>query len=118
GVHVALDDLALGALELLEQHAGFELNFFDFAADGAGLPAIFFLLFLAASGVGLALEVRRLTIERAHAVDRLVETLDEALALGIGESELADGDRGSDDRAGQPAAGTAMIARIFLLRNF
>src|SRR5579863_9293086 len=74
-VHVALDDLALRALELLEQHSGFKFEFFDFAANRARLPSIFFLLLFAAGRVSLAFEVGRLAIKRAHAVDGLVYPL-------------------------------------------
>ena len=89
GVHVALDDLALRALDLLEQQSGFGFELFDFAADGSGLAAVFFFLVFAARGVGLALQVLRLAVERAHAVDRLVDAVDQPLALGVGESQLA-----------------------------
>src|ERR1700678_2838168 len=68
-VHVALDDLALRALELRKRHAGFQFQLFHFAANGARLPPVFFFLFLAASRVCLALEILRLAVERAHAVD-------------------------------------------------
>ncbi len=88
-VHVALDDLALGALELLKRHSRLDFEFFYLAADGARLAAIFFLLFLAASGVGLALKVLRLAIERAHTVHGLVDPLNQPLALVVGESQLS-----------------------------
>src|SRR5438876_1748942 len=62
-VHVALDDLALRALELLKRHPGFSFQLFHFAANRARLPAILFLLLFAASGFGLALQVLRLAVE-------------------------------------------------------
>src|SRR5437879_5083324 len=117
-VHVALYDLALRALELRERHSGFEFQLFHFAANRACLPALFLLLLFAAGGFRLALEVRRLSIERAHAVDGFVEPLNQPLARGVGKSELADRDRSSNDRARQLATCPPMIARIFLLRNF
>src|SRR5579862_471501 len=115
-VHVALDDLALRALELLEQHAGFEFEFFDLAANGARLLAVLLLLLLAASRVGFALEVGGLAIERAHAVDRLVKTFDQPLAFRVGESEFADCNRGCNNRAGELAAGAAMVLRLLVFR--
>ena len=113
-VHVALDDLALGALELRKRHAGFEFELFDFAANGARLPAIFFLLLFAASGVGLTLQVLRLAVERTHAVDGFVEALDQPFALGVGEPEFAHRLRNRNDAACQLAAGPAMILRLLL----
>src|SRR3984957_2275063 len=73
-VHVALDNLALRALELLERHAGFNLQLFHFGANGTRLAAVLFLLFFAAGGVGLALQVVDLSVERTHAVYRFVDT--------------------------------------------
>ena len=118
GVHVALDDLALGALELLEQNAGFEFELFHFAANGARLAPIFFLLLFAARGLGLLFQVLRLTVERAHAVDGFVEAVDQALALGVGESELAHCDATSPRCARQLAAGATMVLGLLLLRDF
>src|SRR5579862_746932 len=117
-VHVALDDLALRALELLEQHAGFEFEFFDFGADRPRLTPIFLLLLFAASSVGLALQVRGLAVERAHAVDGFVQAFDQPLALGIGECEFANGNRSGDDRASQLAPRPAVIFRLLGFRNF
>src|ERR1039458_1763135 len=117
-VHVALDDLALRALELLKRHSGFEFQLFDFAANGARLSPIFFLLLFAARGVGLALQVLRLPVERTHAVDGLVQTLDQPLTLGVGESQLAHRLRCGNNAARQLAPRPAMILRFLGLRNF
>ena len=111
--------LALCALELLEQHAGFEFEFFYFPANRARLPTIFFFLILAARGIGLAFEVGRLAVEQNACRRRFWRyAVDQPLALGIGESELADGDRRGDDRAGKLAAGAAMIIGLLGFRNF
>src|SRR5580700_1920388 len=117
GVHVALDDLALRALDLLEQESGFDFELFNLTADGAGLAAVFFFLILAAGGVGFAFEIAGLAVERTHAVDGLVDAVDQALALGVGESQLADGERNPHDAAGQVAAGAAMVLGPLFLRH-
>src|SRR5438270_5955515 len=117
-IHVALDDLALGALELLKRHAGFEFQLFNFAANRTRLPPIFFFLFFAAGSVGLALQVRRLAVERTHAVDRLIEPLNQPLALVVGEAQLAHRLRCRDNRASQLAPRPAMIFRLLRLRYF
>src|SRR5208283_441524 len=117
GVHVARDDLALGALEFGERHAGFGFQLLDFSADDAGLPAIFFFLLFAAGGVGLALQVLHLAVERTHAVDGFVDPLDEPLALAVGEAQPAHRQRYPNDAAGQPAAGAAMILGALLQRD-
>ena len=62
GVHVALDDLALRALEFQEQHARFGLQLFEFSADGARLLLIFLALFFAASRVRLLFQILDLTV--------------------------------------------------------
>jgi len=48
-----------GALDLLEQEAGFDFELLNLAAYGAGLAAVFFFLIFTARGVGLALEIAR-----------------------------------------------------------
>src|ERR1700722_10544137 len=116
-VHVALDDLALSALELLKRHAGFQFQLFHFAANGTRLAPVFFFLFFAASGVRLALEILRLAIERAHAVDHLVEAVDQPLALGVGEAQLAHRLRYANNRAGKVPARAAMVLGTLLLRS-
>src|SRR5450755_4370174 len=116
-VHIAGDDFALSALQLGERYAGFEFEFFDFAANRARLPAIFFFLLFAAGGVGLAFEVLRLSVERTHAVDRLVQALDQPLALGVGESQFSQRLRRCDDRPRQLAPRPPVILRL-LHRNF
>src|SRR5208282_509163 len=57
GVHVALDDLALRALELLEQQARFRFQLFQLSADRARLLAIFLALFFAARRLRPLLQV-------------------------------------------------------------
>src|SRR5258708_35751103 len=61
-IHVALDNLALRALDLLEQQSGFLFELFNFTSDSAGLPAIFFFLIFAARGFGFALEISSLPL--------------------------------------------------------
>src|SRR5579863_7436553 len=116
-VHVALDDLALGALEFLKRHAGFQFQLLHFAANGTRLAPVFFFLLFTASGVGLALEVLRLAIERAHAVDHLVQAVDQPFAFGVGESQLAHRLRHANNRAGKVAARPAMVLGTLFLRN-
>ena len=78
-----------------------------------------------ARGVGLALEIARLTVERTHAVDGFVDAVDQALAFGVGEAELAHRDGNLDDGTGEVAAGAAMVlgtlfqryGRVFFLHH-
>ncbi len=72
-----------------KQDAGLLLQLFQFGADGARLALVFLALLLAASGVGLFFQVLRLAVERAHAVDGLVDAVNQALAFVIGEAQLA-----------------------------
>src|SRR5215470_9573992 len=116
GVHVALDDLALGALEFQEQHARFLLELLHFRADGAGLALVFLLLVLAARGVGFALQVLRLAVERTHAVNGLIDPLDQPLALVVGEAEVAHRERNAHDAPPQSHPLFAMVLGTLLLR--
>src|SRR5208283_1355648 len=115
-VHVALDDLALRALDLLEQQASFDFEFFNLASYRARLAAIFFFLILAARGVGFTLQVLSLPIERPHAVDGFVDPVDQPLAFGVGKAEFAHRDGNPHDGAGEVAASAAMVLRAFLQR--
>src|SRR5204863_6811891 len=92
-VHVALDDLALRALELQEQHARFGFQLFEFSADGTSLLLVFLALFFGTRRVGLLLQILDLTVERAHAVNRAVDAIDQALAFVVGESQFANRQR-------------------------
>jgi hypothetical protein len=116
-IHVPLDDLALGALELLKRHAGFQFQLFHFTANGARLAPVFFFLFFAASGFRLALEILRLAVERAHAVDHFVETVDQPFAFVVGKSQLAHRFRHGHNGAGEVAASATMVPGLLLLRN-
>jgi len=86
GVHVALDDLALRALELLEQQACFHFQLFELSADGARLLLVFLLLLFTARRFGPLLQVLDLPVERAHPVNRAVDAVDEAFAFVVGEA--------------------------------
>src|SRR6202790_3280655 len=88
GVHVALDDLALRALEFLEQQARLHLKLFQLSADRARLLLVFLALFFTARPLGPLLQVLDLTVERTHPVDRAVHTVNQALAFVVGEAEL------------------------------
>src|ERR1017187_6823024 len=115
GVHVALDDLALCALELLEQQSRFDFKLFEFAVDGARLLLVFLALLFAARAFGPLLQVLDLPVERAHAVDRAVHTLNQAFAFVVGEAQFAHRLRRAHDGAGQVAPVTAIVAWTLLL---
>src|SRR6185312_6935534 len=117
GVHISLDQLALGAFEFLKKNSSLLLEFFQFSVDGAGLAFVFLALLVAAGGVGFALQVLCLAVERTHAIHRFVYAVNEALALVVGEAELAHADRSLHERARQVKAVTAMVLGTLLLRN-
>jgi len=63
------------------------------------VPAFIFLLLLfAARGLGPFFQVLNLPVERAHAVDRAVDAVDEALALVVGYAKFPHSDRRADNR--------------------
>ena len=65
-------------------------------------------------GFGALLEVEGLLVESAHAVDRLVDAVDEALALVVGEAQLANDARDANLLAAQQPARLAVQARVLL----
>src|SRR5262249_50293092 len=88
-VNVALDDLALCALEFLVADAGVGFKLFQIVAVLALDTAIFALGLLYACSVDLLFQIVDLAIERAHGVNGLVNPLDEPLAFRIGEFQSA-----------------------------
>src|ERR1017187_1590386 len=110
-VHVALDDLALRALELLEQQARFHFKLFQLSADRARLLLIFLLLLFAAGRIGPLFQVLDLPVERAHPVHRAIHTVDQTLAFVVSEAKLAHRDRGAHNSVRQLEAVPAMLAR-------
>src|SRR6185437_8029536 len=91
-VNVPLDDLALRAPELLVGNAGISLLLFQLELVLALDAAVLALGLFNAGGVNLLLQVVDLAIELAHGIDALVHAIDEALALRIGELEVANAD--------------------------
>ncbi len=71
-------------------------------------------MFFAARGLGPLLQVLDLPVERTHAVNRAVDTIDEALAFVVGETELADRDRRAHHCVRQLKTVAAMQTRILL----
>src|SRR5664280_1665544 len=117
GVHVALHDFALGALQFGEVGAGIVLHALQVGPNLPHLLAQFFLGFLGACLIGALLEVHRLLVEPAHAVDGLVDPVDQALALVVGKAKPANDSRYSNLLASQRPTVAAVLLRPFLLRN-
>src|SRR2546426_2712422 len=115
GVHVALDDLALRALELLERHSDFLLEPFQLRTNTTRLTAIFLLLLFAASLLCPPFEILRLPIERAHGIDRFVHTFDQTLAFIVGKTEVTHTQRHANNPARQVQPRTAIVLRPLLL---
>ena len=59
----------------------------------------------------------RLTVERTHGVDRLVQTIDQPLAFIVGESQVPHAQRNLYDAAGQRKPVAAMVSGTLLLGN-
>src|SRR5208337_3389722 len=90
GVHVALDHLALGALQLTDEDAGVDLDFFQVGLAIFLLAAVLLLQLVAAAGLVLLFERAYLALERAHGVDGFVDLVEQALALQGRVLEFAD----------------------------
>src|ERR1051326_2122949 len=111
-VHLALDDVALGAAQLLEIDPRLRLHLLDVGADLADLLLEFLLLLLIARQVGAAVAVLHLVLEAADGVDGLGDAVDQPLALGVGVADGADGARDRDHFASQVPAAAAEFLRL------
>ncbi len=114
GVHVALDDLALCALEFLEQQARFHFELFELSADRARLLLVFFFLLFAARRLGPLLQILDLPVKRSHPVNRAVDAVNQALAFVVGKAEIPHRQRRAHNRMRQMEAVPPMIARPLL----
>src|SRR5258708_31819835 len=114
-VYVALDDLALRPLEFLVADARFLFELLKIGAVLALQPAEFFFLVVAARGLDLFFQVVDLAIERTHDVHGLVDPVDQPLAFGVGEPEIADADGNLHLGAPQGPAAAPMLLRFLLL---
>ena len=90
GVHVALDHLALGALEIDERDAGVLLDVLEVGAAVLLLALVLLLELLGLRGLVLGVERLDLALEGAHGVDGLVDLVEQALLLAVGVLQLAD----------------------------
>src|SRR5579859_5479535 len=115
GVDVALDDLALRALELLVADAGVAFEFFQIVAVLALDAAVLALGLFDPRRLDLLFQIVDLAVERAHGVDGLVDLFDQALALRVGEFEPADPHGDHHLRAAQMPARAAELLGFFLL---
>src|SRR5947209_1265802 len=98
-VHLALDDFALRALQLLEPHAGIAFQSFQIGAMLSPCLAVIFLELFAARALNLLFQVADLAGERAHGVHGFIHPVDQAFALDVGETEVADDERNPNDLA-------------------
>ena len=78
--------------------------------------AVIFLEFFAARALNLLFQVADLAVERAHDVHGSIHPIDQAFALAVGETEVADDERNSNDLAAQVASAAAVFA-CFLFRH-
>src|SRR6185437_5540390 len=114
GVHVALDHLALGALDVRDRRA--RIGFYPLKVGLAVLllPLVLLAQFFALGGLVLGLERLDLPLQRAHALDRLVHTVQQPLLLRVGVLELAHDARDVHLLAAHQPAGLALVARLRL----
>ena len=100
-VHLALDHLALGVVQLLERRVGI---FFQPFHVGAKLPlcrtGVLFEFFTAYAS-HLLFQAIYLAVERAQDVDSFVKPIDQAFALEVAQAEVTNDERAPHDLAGQ-----------------
>src|SRR5580704_3488676 len=90
GIHVALNHLALCALEFGDRDSGFLLQFFEVDPAVFLLTAIFLLQLFALRLIVFLIERFDLALEHAHRIDSLVQLVEKALALLVRVLQLAD----------------------------
>src|SRR5215469_13862244 len=81
GVHVALDHLALGALQLRNRDTRIDLDLLEIDLAILLLAAILLFQFLALRSLVLLIQRTNLPLERAHRVDSLVHLVEQPLAF-------------------------------------
>ncbi len=114
GVHVALDHLALRALEFGDENARLSFDFFEIGLAVFLLAAVFLFELVAAAGLVLLFEGADLALEGAHGVDGLVDLVEQALALESRVFEFADDARDEHLFAGREPAVVAVFADLGL----
>ena len=107
---LALHDFALRAVELLETHAGIVFQTLHVGAMLPPPPAVIFLEFLAARALNLLFEVADPAVKRAHSVHGFTHAIDQACALEVGKTEVADDARNPHDLAAQIQSAAAVLA--------
>ncbi len=113
-VHLAPNDFALRALQLLEPHAG---RAFQPSQVGLIHPlslAVRLLEFFGARALNLLIQIADVAVERAHNFHAFIHPIDQAVALEIRETEVADDERNPNNLAAQPAAAATVLV-CFLL---
>src|SRR5262249_36904581 len=117
GVHVTLDDFALRALEFLVGDAGFPLQSFQIAAMPALDTPEFLLGVVTARGLNLFFQIVDVAVQQPHGVHCLVHAVNQALALRIGELQIADPYGDHHVRPAQRPAAATELARFLLLHD-
>jgi hypothetical protein len=116
-VHLALDDFALRAVQLLEPHAGIAFQPFQI---GALLPlclAVIFLQFCVARALDLLFQLADLMVERAHDVHGFVHPIDQSFVLEVGKTEVADDARNPNHLAAQATSAASVFACFLFCRD-
>src|SRR5579859_439171 len=117
GVHIALDNLALGAAQLLIIDAGIGFQPLHINFELPLVLAVFLFQLLAAGGLGFLFQRLDLAVELPHGIHGLVDAVNQPLALRIEKADAADGAGNFYDLAAQRPAGAAVIALLLLLGN-
>jgi len=114
GIHVALNDLALRALQVGNGESGFLFELFEVGLAVLLLAAVFLLELFALRLVILLVERANLALKRAHGIDGLVDLVEQALALLIGVLQVAHNARDEDHFARDEPAQLALLLHLAL----
>src|SRR5664280_2957993 len=104
-------------LQLLEATAGIAFQPFQVAATLPLCLAVTLLQFFAARALNVLSQVADLAVERAHDVHGSIHPIDQAFALPVAETEIADDERNPNDLAAQAASAVAVFVRFLFCHN-
>ena len=79
--------------------------------------AVVFLEFFAVRALNLLFQVADVAVERAHTVHGFIHSIDQAFALAIRKTEVADDERNPNHLAAQPAAAATVLVCFLLCRD-
>src|SRR5262245_19820466 len=109
---LASDEFALCMAQFVEADLGIDFQFFQVGAMLSLHLAVVLPEFFAVSALNPLFQVAVLAVERAHDFDGLIHPLDQAFALAIRKTEVADDERNPNYLAAQLTSAATVLMRF------